>query len=268
MSTLTKVFGIPFQQKDLFIQLAKRDILGRYRGSTMGLIWSILTPLLLLGIYTFVFKIIFGVRWGAQEETTFDFVQALFIGMVVHGLFAECLTRAPFLITTNVNYVKKVVFPLELFSYVTVSTALFHSVISFLIVICIAKLARPDSFASLLLLPLVLGPLLLICLGITWIFSATSVYIRDITHVTPFLSTALLFTAPVFYPISSVPPEYQPLIYINPLTFFIDQARAVILMAGEIHWRGIAIAYLVAWLFAWASLRTFLKARRGFNDVL
>ena len=120
-----------WRNRSLIVAMVKREVVGRYRGSIMGLAWSFFSPLLMLMIYTFVFSVVFKARWGVGgEESKTDFAIILFVGMIVHGLFAECVNRAPALILSNVNYVKKVIFPLEILPWVAFGSALFHTAIS------------------------------------------------------------------------------------------------------------------------------------------
>jgi lipopolysaccharide transport system permease protein len=195
-----------------------RDIYSRYRGSLVGLAWSFITPILLLLVYTFVFSVVFEARWNASgDESKTDFAIILFAGMIVYNLFAELVNRAPGLVTSNVNYVKKVIFPLEILPWVALGSALFHTVISLfvlLLVQLILKLALPWT---IIFFPLALLPLIFASVGFAWFLAALGVYVRDIGQVTGILTTILLFMSAVFYPVSALPEEYQIWLQINPL---------------------------------------------------
>lgn len=248
-----------------------REVISRYRGSVLGIAWSFFNPLLLLLVYTFVFTVVFEARWGnadAAIDDKGDFSIMIFSGMIVHGLFAECFNRAPTLITSNSNYVKKVVFPLEILSWVLMGSAIFHAIIS-IFVLLIAQLFLIGSVPwTAILVPVILLPLLLLTMGISWFLAASGVYFRDLAQLTGIISTVLLFLSPVFYPLSGLSPGYQALLYLNPLTFVIESSRGVLilgelpplLMLGAYYFFSIAVAWLG---FAW-----FQKTRRGFADVI
>ncbi|MGY2258333.1 ABC transporter permease [Pseudomonas sp. SDO55104_S430] len=258
-----------WRNKRLIIQLSKREVLGRYRGSTLGLSWSFFNPILMLIIYTFVFSVVFKARWGvSNEESKTDFAIILFVGLLIHGLFAECINRAPALITSNVSYVKKVVFPLEILSWVTFLSALFHAVIS-LSVLLLAQIIINHSIPwTALLLPFVMLPLFLGIMGMSWTFASLGVYMRDIGQITAMFTTVMLFMSAVFFPITALPEKYQFWIRINPLAYIIEQSRNILIF-GQIPdlttWCiMLAFGIVVACCgFAW-----FQKTRKGFADVL
>src|SRR5882672_2134662 len=178
-TSIVELFLSQWRNRQLIIQLTKRDVLGRYRGSVMGLAWSFLNPLLMLAVYTFVFSVVFKARWGVGGEDKINFAIILFAGLIVYGLFAECLNRAPSLILSNANYVKKVVFPLEILAWVALASALFHAGIS-LIVLLAAKLLAGQGFdLTVLFVPAVFIPLVLITVGVTWFVASLGVYLRD-----------------------------------------------------------------------------------------
>jgi lipopolysaccharide transport system permease protein len=257
-----------WRQRSLLYGLIRRDIAGRYRGSAMGLLWSLLTPMLLLGIYTFVFSVVFQARWGGQEADKIAFATNLFAGMIVHGFVAECISRAPLLILQNVNYVKRVIFPLELLPWMLLGSALFHALLSLVVLLGFILLARGQLPITVVLLPLVWLPLLLGTLGVTWILASLGVFLRDISQLTGTAITVLLFLSPIFYPASALPQPYRTILYLNPLTSVIEQTR-VILIAGELP----SVLYIVAASLAGAGVAVlgfvwFQRSRRAFADVL
>ena len=254
--------------RQLIWQMTRRDVIGRYRGSVLGLAWSFFYPLIMLVIYTFIFSVVFKARWHTGSDSKTEFALALFIGMIVHGLLAECVNRAPGLILGNVSYVKKVVFPLEILPWVTMGATLFHTLISLLVWSVFFVVVYHAFNWTALFLPLVLSPLVLITMGMTWFLASIGVYLRDVGQMTGVLTTVLLFVSPVFYPVSNLPERYQAYLYANPLTFFIEQSRAV-LMWGELpDWQGLGIAMLLGLLTAWFGFFWFQKIRKGFADVL
>lgn len=254
--------------RQLIWQMTKRDVVGRYKGSVLGLAWSFLNPLIMLVVYTFVFSIVFKARWNTGSDSKTEFALALFIGMIVHGLLAECINRAPNLIVGNVSYVKKVVFPLEILPWVSMGATIFHTLVSLLVWSIFFILVSHTFNWTALFLPLILLPLILFTMGFAWLLASLGVFLRDIGQITGVLTTILLFTSPVFYPISMLPEKYQMILYANPLTFIIEQSRDVLMWGKLPDWQGLGIAMLISLLVAWAGFAWFQKTRRGFADVL
>lgn len=259
------------KNRRLVLDLARRDAVGRYKGSFLGILWSLLTPLLMLSIYTFVFSSVFKSRWGgagAQTASKGEFAVVLFAGMIMFNLFSECISRAPTLILSHANFVKKIVFPLEILPCVTLLSALFHLCVSVFILLLAEWFIVGTVPLTALLLPIVLAPLCVLILGISWILAATGVYLRDIGQTIGILITAMMFLSPVFFPVSSLPERFRTFVYLNPMTYPIEQSRDVLVWGQSVDWGrwGLysAIAVAVAWLgFAW-----FQKTRRGFADVI
>ena len=268
-STPMEMIASVWRNRWLTIQMVKREVLGRYRGSTLGLAWSFFYPVVMLGVYTFVFSVVFKARWGTGgEESKANFAIILFVGMIVHGLFAECVNRAPGLILSNVNYVKKVIFPLEILPWVAMGSALFHAVIS-LVVLLIAQFVLNFSLPwTAMFFPLVILPLVIATMGFAWVLSATGVYVRDISQMTGIMTTVLLFVSPVFYPVSALPIEYRGWLLLNPLTFVIEEARNVLIWGRVIDWPRWGISVLAGFTIAWVGFWWFQKVRKGFADVL
>lgn len=258
-----------WRNRQLILQMTRRDVLGRYRGSLMGLAWSFFNPLLMLAVYTFVFSVVFKARWGVGEPTSrIQFALVLFAGVIVHGLLAESINRAPGLILGNTNYVKRVVFPLEILPWVVLGSALFHALVSLLILL-LAQLAFGGGIPITAgFLPLVLLPLVPMTMGVAWLLAATGVFIRDIAQMTGLLTTVLMFLSPVFYPLSSLPGVLRGWLYLNPLTFIIEQARAVMFLGSAPDWAGLGWYSLVAIAVAGAGFRWFQLTRKGFADVV
>lgn len=254
--------------RTLIYQLGKRDVVGRYRGSVAGLAWSFFNPLLMLGVYTFVFAVVFQARWQGTTGDKGSFAVILFIGVLVHGIFAECLNRAPGLILANANYVKRVMFPLEILPWVSMGSALFHALVSLLVLLIAQVYVLGGIPPTALLLPVVLAPLVLTTVGLTWIFSAFGVYLRDIGQTTVVITTVALFLSPVFYPVTALPEEYRFLFLLNPLTFIIEQAREVLIWGRLPDWRGLAVYAVASLAVSSAGFWMFQRMRRGFADVL
>ncbi|ABA57728.1 ABC-type polysaccharide/polyol phosphate export systems permease component [Nitrosococcus oceani ATCC 19707] len=254
--------------RELIAQLVWSEVVGRYRGSFAGFLWSFLNPLFSLAMYTFVFGVVFKARWGLSAENTFDFSMVLFTGLIVHGLVSETINRAPYLILSNPSYVKQVVFPLEVLPVVALGSSLFHAAISFLLLIVIWSIAHGSIALAVAFIPLLILPLSLITVGVSWFMAAATVYFRDLGQLVTFISSGLLFFSPIFYPVSSVPESFRIFLELNPLTYIIEQVRAT-LISGEIpELKGYVVYFLVSAIVAWAGYAWFQKTRAGFADVI
>ena len=258
-----------WQHRQLIKQMAWREVVGRYKGSVMGLFWSFIHPVLMLVVYTFVFSVVFKAKWGQSgEESKAAFALVLFVGLIVHGLLAEVLNRAPTLILSNVNYVKKVIFPLEILPVISLAAAFFHSLISLLVLFIAFVVINGYLPWTVIFIPIVLLPLITLILGLAWILAAIGVFIRDIGQTIGIITTVMLFMAPVFFPLSALPAKYHPFILANPLTFIIEQAREVLIFGHLPNWQGLGIYMLVASILLWMGYSLFQKTRKGFADVL
>ena len=258
-----------WRNRHLIVQMTRREVVGRYKGSVLGLAWSFLTPILMLAVYTFVFSVVFKARWGTDgDESKTQFALVLFVGMIVHGLFAEVLNRAPGLILSNVNYVKKVVFPLDVLPVIAMGAALFHASISLAVLLIAFALFNGYLHWTIIFIPVVLLPLVILTLGVAWIFASLGVFLRDVGQTVGIITTMMLFLAPIFYPITALPEEIRPWIMANPLTFIIEEARGVVILGRMPEWTGLGIYTLAATAVAWAGFAWFQKTRKGFADVL
>ena len=252
----------------LIRQLTHREIVSRYRGSLLGVLWAFLHPMVMLTVYTIVFKGAFGLRWGKDGESALDFGLLLFSGLIIHTLFSESMHRAPHLIVSHSNYVKKVVFPLEILVWTSLGTALFHAAISATVLVLFNAVLHQALPWTVVSLPLLLLPLTFTTVGISWFLASAGVFLRDIGQVIGPITTVMLFLSPVFYPASALPESYRFLVYCNPLTFFITQAQDILIRGKSPSWTGIGIACAVSYLVAWLGLLWFQKTRKAFADVL
>lgn len=261
-----------WHHRELIGAMVRREVVGRYRGSVMGLVWSLITPLLMLVVYTFVFSVVLKARWaggtGTGEESRAQFAILLFAGLIVHGLFAEVVNRAPGLVLGNVNFVKRVVFPLEVLPVVAAGAALFHAAVSLVVLLAAVLVATGSIPWTALLFPLLVLPLLMLTLGVAWVLASLGVFMRDVGQVVGLLTTVLLFLSPVFFPIAAVPEFFRPWMQLNPLTFVIEQSRAVLIFGETPAWSGLLAYTAAAGVFAWAGYAWFQKTRKGFADVL
>lgn len=264
----TEMIGSAWRNRGLIITMVKREVVGRYRGSIFGIFWSLFNPVFMLTVYTFVFSVVFKARWNTGSESKTEFALVLFAGLIVFNLFAECFNRAPTLILANVNYVKKVVFPLEILPWVSLGSALFHAIVSVGVWLLAYCLLFGVPHRTVILLPLIILPLILLVLGVTWGLASLGVYLRDISQLIGIVTTVLLFLSPIFYPASALPERYQNLLLCNPLTPAIEQIRDV-LFWGNMPSLIFFTSYLLGTaLTAWFGFVWFQKTRRGFADVL
>lgn len=258
-----------WRNRYLISQMTKREVVGRYKGSVMGLLWSFLNPVFMLVVYTFVFSVAFKARWGVtSEETKAQFAVVLFVGLIVHGLFAEVLNRAPALVVGNVNYVKKVVFPLEILPAISMGAALFHTLVSLLVLLIAIVIVNGYLYWTAIFIPLVLLPLGIFTLGLAWMLASLGVFIRDVGQTIGLFTTVVLFVSPVFYPVNALPEHFRGWIMVNPLTFIIEQSREVLIWGRTPNWPGLMLYTVVAAAVAWAGYALFQKTRKGFADVL
>jgi len=258
-----------WRNRQLILQMTKREVAGRYRGSLLGLAWSFLNPLLMLVVYTFVFSVVFKSRWGIDENgSKANFAILLFTGMIVFGLFAESVNRAPGLILSNVNYVKKVVFPLEILPLVSLGSVLFHSLVSLVVLFLMQIVVNQSLPWTSVFFPLVLLPLIFASMGVTWFLAALGVYVRDVGQITSVFTTVLMFLSAVFYPVSSLPKEYQVWLQLNPLVLIITESRKVLVFGSLPDWTSLGVALLAGFGMAAAGFWWFQKTRKGFADVI
>src|SRR4030066_1425481 len=243
-ASLAAMLNSLWGNRELIAQMIRREVVGRYRGSVMGLLWSFLNPGFMLTVYSFVFSVVFKARWSGGGESKTQFAVILFAGMTVHALFAEVLNRAPGIILGNVNYVKKVVFPLEILAVVSLGAALFHALVSLLVLLVAFSMLNGFVHWTAIFAPLVLLPLMLLSLGFGWILSSLGVFVRDIGQLIGVFITALLFLSPVFFPVSALPESFQPWLNLNPLTFIIEQTREVLIWGRLRAWKGLMFSLL------------------------
>ena len=262
-------FGaIVWRHRSLLRQLIVREFNGRYRGSLLGVFWALFLPLCMLGVYTFVFAYIFRARWPIEVDSPIGYAPILFAGLIVHGVFAECASAAPHLILGHVTYVKKVIFPLEILPVIRVANALMHAGISFLVLLVFLGVAQGIVHWTIVYWPIVIAPYALINLGIVLFLSSVGVFLRDVSQLTGLIVMLSLFLTPIFYPISAVPDKFQLFMYMNPLTFAVEQTRAIAVFGQQPDWQGLAVYYAAGIAIAWLGFAWFQKTRKAFADVL
>ena len=258
-----------FSHKYLFLQMLKRAIQQRYRGSQLGFLWAFVYPILMLLVYTFVFGFVMKAKWGVPGQDNLDFGLILFAGLLCHSLLAEVMIGSVTLITGNAQYVKKVVFPLEILSWVSIANALFHMCMGIIILMAIYLATGNQLHATALLAPIVLMPLVIFLLGVSWFVSVLGVYVRDLGQVMGVLMTVLLFMGPIVYPFSLIPTAMQPYVYwLNPLTVIVEQFRAVVLFGQMPNWNDLGIYTVAACCMLFLGQWFFKSTREGFADVI
>lgn len=263
-----EMFASLWRNRELIKASAKREVLGRYRGSFLGLFWSFFNPLFMLAVYTFVFSVVFKARWNVESDSKTEFALVLFAGLIVFNLFAECISCAPGLILSNTNYVKRVVFPLEILPVVALLSALFHGFISLGVWLLVYLMFFGLPHATVFYLPLVIMPLFLLIMGLSWALASLGVFLRDVSQFIGIITTVLMFLSPIFYPITALPENYRHLLYLNPLTPVIEQTRDVLFWGKTPDFFMLGIYWVVTFGIAWLGFAWFQKTRKGFADVL
>ena len=256
------------EHRSLLFELTKREVQGRYRGASFGLLWALLSPFLMLCVYAIAFGFVVKGKWPHAVDSKANFALILYAGLIVHGFFAECIVRAPRLVVDNPNYVKRVIFPLDVLPWAMVLSALFHALMNILVFVVLYAITSGAPPLTVLLFPIVLLPFVLFVSGLCWLLASLGVYLRDINQVTGVMITAVLFLSPAIVPLDAVPERYQLLFTLNPLTFIIDQVRDVALWGLAPDWLGLAQYALKAGIFMYACHAWFRRTRSGFADVL
>lgn len=269
---MRRLFGpllAPLRYSAILRQFVRRDILGRYRGSLLGIGWAFVTPILMLGVYTFVFVGVFRARWpGAEEAGGIGFALQLFAGLVVFNLFAEVVGQAPNLIVGQPNLVKKVAFPLEVLPFVLLGSALFHMALSLAVLLLGAFWVAGALPLTVLLLPVVVFPLLPVLLGLAWFLAALGVFVRDIAQAIGLLVNLMMFLSPVFYSLNALSPNAQSWMRFNPLALVIENIRQVIFLGDVPDWGQWLLSLGVACSVAIIGAAFFQLTRREFADAL
>lgn len=252
----------------LTLEMTKRDVAGRYRGASFGIVWTIISPFLMLCVYTLAFGFVMRSKWPQVGEGKAIFSVILFVGLIVNGFLAECINLAPHLVVGNPNFVKRVVFPLQILPWPMVLSALFHMAMN-IIVFMVLHLVVDHAFAwTIVFLPIVIAPMVILALGLAWFLAALGVYFRDIGQITGIATTAMLFLSSAIVPLQAVPARYRLLFDLNPLTFIVNQARDVALWEKMPNWIGLGIYAALALCVMYAGYAVFNLTRRGFADVI
>jgi lipopolysaccharide transport system permease protein len=257
-----------WKNSELIKQFVKREVIGRYRGSYLGIFWSFLTPLFMLAVYTFVFSVVFESRWGTGSGSKLEFALVLFCGLTTFNIFAETVNRAPGLIVGNVNYVKKVIFPLEILPVVALGNAMVQALISLSLLLVALVFFMGVINWTIILIPLVLLPLILLSLGLGWFFASLGAYLRDVGHLIGIAVQVLMFMTPIFYSITSIPENLRWVFYLNPINNVVEDMRRVVIWGQLPNWQWLVLGTVIGGIVAVLGYAWFEKTRGGFADVL
>ncbi len=253
----------------LIWRLAMRDASARYRGAQLGLLWSILNPLLLLAVYTYVFCVVMKAKWnGAGPENYFSFALTLFAGLTAFNIFSEVVSRAPSLVLSCPNYVKKVVFPLEILPVIALVVALTTFFASFIVLVPAMLILQGVPSWTILLYPLALLPLILLALGLGWLLASLGVFLRDIGQSISLVLQLLVFMTPIFYPVSAIPHALRPVLVYNPLAVGVESFRRVVLWGQQPDWTMLAAATLIGLVCCQLGYAFFMVTKKAFADVI
>lgn len=257
------------QNRSLLKQLVIRNIAGRYRGSMLGLLWSFAQPLMMLCVYTFVFSIVFKIRWGVETAGSRSaFAMIMFCGMAMYNVFAESLNANCGIVVANVNFVKKVIFPLEILPLSQTLASFALGLVWFLLLFSGTIFFFGKVSLTMLLLPVILLDLFLFTLGLSYFMASLGVYVRDMLYALGVVLQILFFMTPIFYSIEMVPERYRWLLQINPLTTMIEEARKVFLYGQLPNWTFLGVSFLVSIIVCQLGIAWFSKTKKGFSDVL
>lgn len=258
---------VVWRHRSLIGRMMRRDIAGRYRGSMLGVGWAVLTPLMMLGVYTFVFAVVLKSRWGASGGTG-DFAARLFLGLIFFQVLARVMGEAPGLMTQNRGLVRKVVFPVEVLVPVRLGSALFDAAAGFAVFLALGWALAGTPAWGVVLAPVAVAPVALMALGIGWMLAGLGAYISDLSPIAGTLATVILFMSAVFYPVEIVPDAWRWAIDYNPVAVSIDTARGLAFTPMRFDVARFGWLLAVSWLIAWAGLAVFRRVRGGFSDVL
>ena len=260
-------YFFPLRHAGLIRQFAAREFDARYRQSLLGSLWAVLTPLLMLGVYTFVFRSVFKLRWSTGADSNLGFALRVYAGLAIFNFFAECVNRAPRLVLDQSHLVKKVVFPLEILPWISAVSGFVNLGIALLLLL-LFSLSDGSLHVTALALPLVWLPLLPLCVGLGWLLAAIGTYVRDVGQVLGLLVSLLMFLSPIFFPLEALPAAVQPWLALNPLALPITQTRQVLLEGLWPQWDALALQLLACCAVAWVGAAFFKAARGGFADVV
>lgn len=255
--------------RELIRQFSRRQLEEQYRGSYLGFAWSILIPLAMLGVYTFVFSTVFSARWPeAVSSGRYDYALFLFAGLIPYNFFSDVVIRASSLITGRSNFVRRVIFPLEVLPVSLVAAALVNALISLAILLAGILVVHQRLPVSALLLPAALLPVILFAMGLGWFLASLGVFLRDLDHFLRIFLQILFFISPILYPISAIPESLRPFIMLNPLTYLVIPFQETLLVGRAPDWSVYGLSLLGSGIVAVLGLRFFMRSKKTFADVV
>jgi lipopolysaccharide transport system permease protein len=257
------------KNRDLIWQLTKRGVQGRFKGSYLGMLWSWLIPLLMLLVYTFVFSVIFKARWGTTGSgSRAEFALTLFAGLTLFNFFSEVINKSPALVLSNPNYVKKVVFPLDTLCIAAIGEGLFQALVS-LCILFLGNLVFLHTLPwTIVMLPVVLIPAILLILGLSWFLASLGVFVRDVAAGIGVVTMMLFFMTPILYPVSMVPERFRFLLKLNPLAVLVESCRRLVMWGQMPEWRWLAYAAAVGLVCFCFGFAFFRRTKKFFADVM
>ena len=258
----------PWRHRGLIAQLARREVHARYRQSWLGLVWVVLTPLMMLGVYTLVFRHVMRVRWYGLEEGNLEFALRIYAGLAVFNFFAECVNRAPTLVLEQPHLVKKVVFPLEILPWAAAVSASVGLAVSGVLMMVLAAFSQTGLPITVVALPLVWVPLLPLVLGLGWLLAGLGTYVRDVGQLLGMVVSALMFLSPIFFPVEALPESVRSVMLLNPLAWVMTGTREVLVTGHWPDWGALLLLFVTCTLVAMLGAAFFRKARVGFSDVV
>ncbi len=241
----------------LLKELVIRDVSSRYKGATLGIIWLALVPTLTLLVYATIFKYIFKAKWTGIDA---DFYVILFSGLTFFGLLGDVINRAPAIITSNPNYIKKVIFPSELLPIMVASSSLVSFFATYAILIFFTAFSGNLSWGCLFAL-IVVPPYFFLAAGVSMVISAAGVFYKDLQHFSTFITMLLMYSSTVFYPITAVPEQFRNILYANPITLPIEIFRELY-FHSYINWSDY-LKFSAASLAVYAFGALFFKRVKG-----
>jgi len=267
-SFLTDMFYRVWKHRHLTSLLIARNVEASFRGSALGKLWTALVPLLRLAVYTTVLGFILKVKWPGQHNRPLETALLYFVGLTFYDFFMESVSAAPGLMLDNVNFVKKVVFPLEILPCAALGASLVRLGVTGAILLIFFLVIRGVPPLAVLSIPFVVAPFALLVLGAVWFLSALGAYVRDLRQLMGVLALVMMYLSPIFFPLTALPARARPFFYLNPLAFPIESTRAALFAGAWPNWLALALYIAVAWLFAAAGYRWFLRVKPGFADVV
>jgi homopolymeric O-antigen transport system permease protein len=258
-----------WRHRELVRQFTLREIHIRHKGSQLGILWTLINPLSMLVLYAFVFRLLLRSKFGIiPDESNYDYAIALFLSLSLFHVFAETLAWAPSLISANPNFVKKVVFPLEILPVAKIGDTAFHLSVSLVLVLIGSAFGNYHLSWSVLWLPVLLLPMLLLALGLAWGLASIGVFVRDVSQVIAFASTAAMFGSAVVYPVKLIPPGIYAFLRFNPILQLEDLARRVLLGHEPVNWPHLGYVYACAVVVLLTGHACFSLLRRSFAEVI